>query len=339
MGYPACSWEVRRMENSLLKDGEIRKALEKIVKYEEETEERYKKDPVFKGLDVHPYWDFQEVAVPWQIIRKLLFADVVKAVGGRRKQYFLVDRDSVKKSLQEYEGYEKIRTTELEVKKQIEIPSDIFDVIEEYGDLKDFIKLSLSAEEPVHGLLVGAPGTAKSLFLMELERLEGSHFITAGTATKVGIRDIIYEDLPRYLLIDEIEKISDSKDLSSLLTWMETGRIIITKHGLKDEKRGKGWVFGACNTTRGLPSELMDRFQVFHIKPYNPEQFRRVVIGYLTKRLKVEQGIAEYIADEVGKFTVSIRQAIRVSRIARTRGDVSKVLKIIRKYGCISNRR
>lgn len=309
-----------------LKDKEVKETLKKIVEYEEKTEEEYRTNEVYKGLDMKPYWTWQDVGVHWSIIHKLLTAGVVQAFGGRKKEYLLVNKESVKKALEE----EEEEPIEKEV-EEINFPDDLFDVVEGFDKLKKFIKLSLTANEPVHCLLVGPPGCAKSLFLMEIERL-GARFITAGTATKVGIRDVLFEETPRILIIDEIEKIQDSKDFSAILTWMQDGRIIITKHGLMGEKRGQGWIFGACNSLRGLPPELIDRFQVFHIKPYTPEQYRRVVSNYLSKRCGVEVELASYIAERVGEYSTSVREAIRISRLAKTKEDVDELISIVKEY-------
>jgi Holliday junction DNA helicase RuvB len=257
---------------------------------------------------------------------------VLEALGGKHKYYVMKDREAVKKVLSEYKEYEKL--AEERPTPAVEttgLPPDLFDVIEGYEDLKEFIKMSLRASEPVHCLMVGAPGTAKSLFLMEIERL-GGRFITAGTSTKVGIRDIIYEELPRILIIDELDKIADPKDLSALLTWMESGRIVVAKSGLRDERRGRGWVFAAANTLKGLPPELIDRFQVFHIKPYTRDQFIRVVMGFLTRRRGVAADLARYIAERVADYSVSVREAIRIAALAKTREEVDKIVGIIQRY-------
>jgi len=316
--------------SELVREEEIREALKNIVAHEEEKLERYRKDPFYQGFD--PWWEWHEIPVAPHLIRKLLLAGVVRALGGRRKEYVLHDREAVKRALEEYEAYERIQEAESGLEESAEVPADLFDVVEGYDDLKEFIKLSLRAEEPVHCLLVGPPGTAKSLILMELERLGGSRFITAGTMTKVGLRDVIYEELPPILIIDELDKLTDQRDVSSLLTWMESGRIIVTKHGMRDERRGRGRVFAACNSLKGLPPELVDRFQVFHIRPYSPEQFVRVVRGYLTKRMKIGEELAAYIAERVREYTVSVREAIRIARLAKSKAEVDRIVDIIRRY-------
>jgi len=317
------------LEN-LIRDPEIRESLQRIIAHEEKLVEKYRSDPMYEGLrDANPYWSLMDIPIEWSVARKLLFAGVIRKAA--KKWYILVDREAVKKALKEYEEYRKIREGKIVEVVEKGLPPDLFDVVEGYNDLKEFLFMTLRAEEPVHCLLVGPPGTAKSLILMELERI-GARFITAGTATKVGIRDVIYDELPRLLIIDEIDKISDSRDLASLLTWMESGRIIITKHGLRDERKGKGWVFAASNRLDRLPPELIDRFQVFHIKPYTPEQFVQVVIGYLTKRMNVPQELAKYIAEKVKEYSVRVREAIRVARLAKNKEDVDKFIRIVRRY-------
>jgi len=310
---------------------EIKDYLNAIIDYEEKEERKFAEDPIYRGSEKpKPYWGWSDIPIPWHVVRKLMLAGIVERP--LKKWYLLKNRDLVKKAIEEYEAEIEERQKKVKEFTGIELPPDLFDVIEGYDDIKYYIKLSLGAEEPVHVLLAGAHGTAKSLFLMELERL-GARFITVGTSTKAGIRDIIYEDLPRILIIDELDKVSDSKNLSALLTWMESGRIIITKHNLQDERRGKGWVFAACNRTKGLPPELLDRFKVFYIKPYTREQFVRVVTGVLTKRKGVPEDLARYIAERVQEYSVSVREAIRVSCIARTTDEVDKVIEISKKFG------
>jgi len=317
------------MIEKVIHDPVLRESLKKIVDHEEKMIKYYKEEPIFQGLEPTIAWKMLEIPLEWKVLRRLLYADIVEKFG--KKYYRLKDRGTVKTLLQEYQ--EHLKAQEEKITKTLEqgLPDDLFDVVEGYDDLKTFFKLSLQADDSVHVLLVGTPGTAKSLFLMEIERL-GARFITGGTSTKVGIRDIIFDELPKILIIDEIDKISDSKDLSSILTWMESGRVIITKHGLKDERKGKGWVFAACNRTDRLPPELLDRFQVFHIKPYSKEQFIRVVTGYLTKRKGVEPDLAQYIAEKVQEYSTSVREAVRLALLAKTKGEVDKIIEIVKKY-------
>ncbi len=313
-----------------LTDPELRASLERIVEHEEEKEHNYKTNPTFAGMDHTTWWEMYDVPVEWKYVRRLYMAKILKKFG--KKYYCLVNREQTRIDMATFNGLRTNEQTRAAIVTEGKLfPDDLFDIIEGYDELKVFFKIALQADEPVHALMVGAPGTAKSLFMMELERL-GGRFITAGTATRVGIRDILYDDLPSILIIDEIEKIDSSKDLSSLLTWMQDGRIIVTKHGLKDEKEGKGWVFAACNRLRGLPPELLDRFQVFYIKQYTRDEFLLVVRNYLIKRMDVPEDLAAYIAQKTQEFTVSVRQAIRIAQLAKTPTEVDDLLSVFKKY-------
>jgi len=297
-------------------------ALSKIVEYEE----KHHKDQYFHSLG----WTYDDVVVAPQILYQLFLKGVLRQVYKSRKYtgYLLVDREGTKKAL---EAFEKGKKPEPVKEEKLEIPDDLFDIIEGFEDVKEFIKMCLRAKEPVHVLLVGPPGTAKSLFLMELERL-GGRFIVGSTATRVGIRDLLYEELPRILIIDEIDKIKNGRELSALLTWMDYGRIVVTKHGLRNHREGKGWVFAAANRIDKLPPELLDRFRVIKIKQYTRDQFIRVVTNYLTKRMNVPKELARYIAEKVATYRISVRAARDIAKICNSKEEVDKAVKFLKKH-------
>jgi len=297
-----------------------------VLKLAVEHEEKHANDEHYLG------WDWSDVRAYPATINKLIIKGIVRKSydSANFTNYKLVDLEATKKALNILES-QRSKPVSIEEAEQ-EIPPDIFDVVEGYDDLKEFILASLNAEEPVHILLVGPPGTAKSLLLSEIERLEGARYVSMGTATKVGLRDIIFEETPRYIIIDDLDKLSDKRDIAALLEWMQFNRITVVMHGFRETRRGKGWVFASANRLKGIYPELIDRFQVFHIKPYKPEEFHRVVTNYLHKRKKVPIELAEYIATKVGEYTVSVREAVRIARIAKTKEMVDKFVEIAKKY-------
>jgi len=297
-----------------------------VLKLAVEHEEKHANDEHYLG------WDWSDVRAYPATINKLIIKGIVRKSynSANFTNYKLVDLEAAKKALSILES-QRSKPVSIEKEEQ-EIPPDIFDVVEGYDDLKEFILASLNAEEPVHILLVGPPGTAKSLLLSEIERLEGARYVSMGTATKVGLRDIIFEETPRYIIIDDLDKLSDKRDIAALLEWMQFNRITVVMHGFRETRRGKGWVFASANRLKGIYPELIDRFQVFHIKPYKPEEFHRVVTNYLHKRKKVPIELAEYIATKVGEYTVSVREAVRIARIAKTKEMVDKFVEIAKKY-------
>jgi Holliday junction DNA helicase RuvB len=73
----------------------------------------------------------------------------------------------------------------------------------------------------MHLLLTGSPGSTKTMFLIELMRhYKTSYFVVGSNTTKAGLVNQLFEKRPKYLLIDELEKMSIT-DQTSLLHLME----------------------------------------------------------------------------------------------------------------------
>ena len=89
--------------------------------------------------------------------------------------------------------------------------------------------MALDSGSVVHILLVGPTASAKTMFLSSLIHLK--NWTTDGTAyTRDGLIDYLFENKPRYLLVDEIDKMA-AKDQAFLLNLLETGIVTETKYG------------------------------------------------------------------------------------------------------------
>jgi replication-associated recombination protein RarA len=95
-------------------------------------------------------------------------------------------------------------------------------------------------------LLSGPPASAKTLFLKSHMKLQDSHFIDCSNATKSGVIDYIFDNKPKYLLLDELDKLS-RKDQTFLLNLMETGIVSETKHNKTRRMEIKTSVFATSN--------------------------------------------------------------------------------------------
>ena len=232
----AMRFQIRKVKKMKLRfeDPGLRQALAKIVGHEEELEKEYRTDPIFEGLDYTPYWEMLEIPLEWKNLRKLVLAEVVKKFG--KKYYILSNRAEVKQTLKEYRGLEKLKR--ISPRQSGKIPKDMFSVILGYEDVKKLFKMSLKAKKPTHILLVGPPASAKSLFLLEAGRLPGGFYLLGGTTTKVGLIDQLFDLQPRYVLLDELDKMAGD-DFTALLSLMETGLVKETKHGKQREKDKK----------------------------------------------------------------------------------------------------
>lgn len=224
------------------------------------------------------------------------------------------------------------KVLEPETKPEPEKPlEDLFSVVIGHEDMRDLFNRAIVADKPVHFLMVGDVATAKSLFLSELARLPGAELVLGGRSTKVGISDVLLDREPNILIIDEIDK-CDRDDLSILLSLCQDGLVKETKHGSTRQARLNTKVFCAANTTKGLPPEVLSRFEILRFRRYSEDEARRVMVGVLTMREGVSGDLAEYVAEKVIKELRSQdpREAIRVSRLAKTKEDVDKIVGIIK---------
>jgi len=312
-----------------VQNDEMRALFKRILEHIEKMKKKY---PDYEHAD---WFEWYDVAAPTRVLNRLVLDGILEIPlkTNRSTHYRLKDPELVRKVIEEYESFAE-RPSFAEGGKTPEIPEDLFDIIEGYERIKKIFLKSIKSERVVHILLVGPPATAKTLFLMEIERLEGSVMTTASSSTKAGIRDILLEKKPRFLLIDELEKIADTRDLSVLLTLMESQRLIIARHRQHVDIPLKCWVFAAANSTRGIPRELLSRFLVFHLKPYTEEQFVKVSVNVLVKREGVSEDLARYIAFRVLRTLGSkdVRDAIKVARLAETKEDVDFVIETMKMY-------
>ena len=230
------------------------------------------------------------------------------------------------------ECYEEMKPEQVEEEHRVEIPEDLFEVIEGYGDVKALVKRVLSNEKPVHILFTGVPSSAKTMFLLELARC-GAPYVLGSQSTKAGIADLLFDSEPDILLVDEIDRIG-TKDIAILLSLTQTGIISETKFGKRREVKLGTKVFAASNTLKMAP-ELLSRFMVLRFKPYSREEFFLVATNLLRKTEGVDEDLASYITEKVWDLSQRFpdpRQAIRVARLAKTKEEVDGLLRTIARY-------
>jgi DNA replicative helicase MCM subunit Mcm2 (Cdc46/Mcm family) len=291
-----------------------------ILRRAVEVEEKHSGDGHWLG------WEWHEVRVHTGTINKLIIEGLVRVTysSSSTTNYKLTDLEATKEALREFDAFVE-RSQEAE--EGVEIPPDLFDAIVGYDDIKQLFLDAIRSSRPCHILLCGPPASAKSLFLLELDRLPGSRYLIGGQTTKVGIAEEVFEHRPRYLIIDEIDDMPVSEQ-SVLKSLMWSGVISIRKHNVRLKETFNTWVFAACNNPEKLSDAVKSRFLKVYFQPYTFEQFKEVVVTVLTKRENVERGLAEYIADRVGKYTRDPREAINLARIASTKEKVDKYVEL-----------
>jgi Holliday junction DNA helicase RuvB len=230
----------------------------------------------------------------------------------------------------------KTLVTGMNYEKGEEVQADnFFDYIIGYNDVKRFLRMSINTEEPVHILLIGPPASAKTMFIKSMMmKLNNSYFTDGGNTTKAGMLEYIFDNKPKYLLIDEIDKMS-TKDQTFLLNLMETGIVSETKHGKTRTEVLKTWVIASSNNILNIISPLKSRFFIIELEPYNYEQFCQITVSLLIKQHKVKEEIAKATSHMVWNRMRSknIRDCVRIGRMAKSVQDVDFIIDTLRRYG------
>jgi Holliday junction resolvasome RuvABC ATP-dependent DNA helicase subunit len=189
-----------------------------------------------------------------------------------------------------------------------------FDEIKGHDEIKRiFIKASHSAD-PIHIILVGAPARAKTMFLTHMMRnMKRTCFVVASNTTKAGLVNQLFETRPKYLLIDELDKMKNN-DQSSLLPLMETGILSETKYSKTRQTKLASSVFATANSCKNIIEPLLSRFFILEITQYTFGEFGEIAVSTLKKE-KVDDESALFIAEKVWNDLGSkdIRDVVKVA--------------------------
>jgi holliday junction DNA helicase RuvB len=294
--------EAIELYDLVAEDPKLQDLLKRFVR--EERVARQKE--YFLGLE------WYNVPADRRYLNDLAIKGILRVTSSSNKStYYVLDNlELIDKVLRKIEGQE----VDLDLKEpEDRIPDDFLNMLVGYDDLKELVFRSLHAEKPIHLLLIGPPASGKSIVLTEISRLPRSRFALGGSSTKAGITQLLAEQRPRYLIIDEIDK-ANHEDLSTLLSLMESGLVSITKGHHQEQIRMKTWVFAGGNSLKSVAPELASRFEVKHLEPYTKDDFVIVAERVLTMRENTIPDIAKLIAATVVKRSQDIRDVIKLRR-------------------------
>ena len=145
-----------------------------------------------------------------------------------------------------------------------------------------------------------------------------------------GLVNQLFEKEPKYLLIDEIDKMGGN-DQVSLLHLMETGIISETKVKKTRQVELVAWVIATANSVEKIIEPLLSRFVVLQIPEYNFEEFSRISLAKLTEERVAEElaiNITEKVWNELG--SKDIRDVIKVGRLANDIQEVSLIVSMMK---------
>lgn len=301
------------------RDGRVERLFQDILEWEQNHPSKTPYDG-FEWYEVH--------ADP-RTLNKLVTEKVlhVQLKTNKSINYRTMDIDAIQRALADYQG------ALIPVEESKEIPPDLFSMVVGHDEKKDLIKRSLESENPVHFLLWGTVASAKTLMLEDLARMPQSHLVLGSALTRSGLFEVLYNERPRYLVIDELDKIGDVENLAALLSLMERGFIRETKYRRHRSLRLRTWVFASANEINHFSKELLSRFLLLRFRDYTMDEFFNVTVTVLTKREKITEGLSLYIAEKTALTLQSrdVRDAVKVSRLLkeRTKAEVDYVISIM----------
>ena len=311
----------------LNQEPDILPLLERIIQWEEEIP---KKNPAQAEIGFRAEEVFGDPRTVAKLVPRGILRLSYKSSSDTR--YRALNLGELKRAVEDW----KKRQAMLEEEESAEIPEDLFQFIVGHKDIKELLWRAIHSEQPIHILLTGVPSSAKSLFLEELRRLPKSTFVLGSGLSKAGLYDILFDEQPKYLVIDEIDKVDSTENLTCLLSLMERGIVVERKHRKHRSIQLKTWVFAGANRLDKLPPELKSRFLILHFRPYTPEEFTEVVVHILTAREKIPKHLALYIAQKCLKelYTRDPRDAVKIARLAKTetltKHEIDKIINLIK---------
>jgi MoxR-like ATPase len=154
-------------------------------------------------------------------------------------------------------------------------------------------------------------------------KLKDSHFIDCSSASKSGIVEYVFKNKPKYLLLDELDKLS-RKDQTFLLNLMETGMVSETKYNKTRRIEIKTSVFATSSNVEKIIEPLQSRFFVAKLQAYTYEQFYEITTRLLaSNQYNVDEEIAKATTTGVWNTSRNIRDAIKIAKMAKSVEDVS----------------
>jgi DNA polymerase III delta prime subunit len=189
-----------------------------------------------------------------------------------------------------------------------------FENIQGYDDIKDIVRRALDAEDNYNLIFIGRPASAKTLFLLGILDIRKDGLYFDGSNTTNRILDVLEEQRPKIICLDEIDKMSRQFQ-NQLLNFMESGRIKVDQMRRQYDFEIKGAkVFATANDLSRLSKPLQSRFSKLFLPRYTEKQFFDVSEKVLHK---LGFNLARYIGASVWKMEGDIRDVISIGKLVR----------------------
>ena len=201
------------------------------------------------------------------------------------------------------------------LKAEISKPRDYIILLENiigYDGIKRRLRANINhkGHKKIHTLIVGAPGTSKTVFLKSLESElvpQGCsyHYIDGSTLSKSGLLDYLFDhDDIEVLAIDEIDKV-EADHQKVFLNMLESGVLQTTTHkNIRKKDVKEMTVIATGNELPKIVEPVRNRFQKFYIKAYTKERYMYICSHMLVKKYPyIQMDLAEHIAEKSWAMT------------------------------------
>jgi len=318
--------------------------LGKIFAYEVKTSPKDDAYTNSDSYDVDTHWEYEDVGVHPSKLHQLVVAGIVNKFVDTNScsKYHLVSREAVGRALkrvEEFKGKEVVKHEFPDTEE--DLPDWLFDNVIGFDDVKWLLKRGMTTDSITNFLLLGPPGSAKTVFLLSIRKLQKAEYLFGPDISSAGFNEMMFTAKPKYVLIDEIDDM-DNGAQEVLSSYTENGIVKETKYGKDREMQINAKTFAAGNKESNILNHIKDRFTPLRFERYTEEEFVEVCEEVLPSEEGCEseeaKTIAEYLYDM--KNSTDVRQAIQVARLSR--GDPKKVIDTLDKYSndssLISNR-
>ena len=299
-----------------------------ILKYVSEYNQKYNTNTPLNNI----CFRYDDVGVQWRVLDKLeqrgLIALKYKTNSGRN--YVVPDIEKLRMFIEVAETRQQ-QPDKTQPQQPQEIPEPDFTNIVGHDEAKTLLSIAIktlkAGGKPTHFLFVGPPASAKSMFLEAFVEV-GGRYVSMISATKTGIRDILAENIPPFLCVDEIDK-ADRDDTEIFLEILQRGTVTVTVSGkTMTIPVPQMMVLATANNPDRLSLPLKSRFVSICTHELNRDDKIQLTNKTLQEFKITTDMTAEEIIDTLGDMW-NARLLKYICNLA-TQEDIRKIIKLVK---------
>lgn len=218
--------------------------------------------------------------------------------------------------------------------EQRQTEEELFNEIIGYADIKKLLLRCIQSSEPIHIIFDGAPASAKSMFLLQMQnKLKDVYYVDCTNASGPGLVEYLFNNDVKYLLLDEAEKMSKA-DQNVLLNVMETGTLTSTKVRKTASKEMNLSIYATTNDIDAISKPLRSRFTGLSLPPYSYDEFCNIAVKLLGTRYDHPEELSLKVADIVWNKIKSkdVRDILAIGKLSKSVDDVDFIATTLQKY-------